>query len=67
MVRHNGHVVSPSTVSRIMADKGLLLRAGYHRQRRELARQRSQRHRPGRSRSGLTRITLVTHGLWLGW
>lgn len=40
MVRHDGHHVSPSTVLRIMADEGLLLRADYQKQRRELAKQR---------------------------
>lgn len=40
MVRHDGHLVSPSTVLRIMADEGLLLRADYQKQRRELAKQR---------------------------
>ncbi|WP_281491853.1 IS3 family transposase [Buchananella hordeovulneris] len=40
MVRHDGHRVSPSTVLRIMAYEGLLLRADYHKQRRELAKQR---------------------------
>ncbi|WP_423861377.1 IS3 family transposase [Arachnia propionica] len=40
LVRHAGHHVSPSTVLSIMADEGLLLRADYQKQRRELARQR---------------------------
>ncbi|MEL4506394.1 IS3 family transposase [Luteococcus sp. H91] len=40
MVRHDGHLVSPSTVLRIMADEDLLLRSDYQKQRRELARQR---------------------------
>ena len=40
MVRHDGHLVSPSTVLQIMADEGLLLHADYQKQRRELAKQR---------------------------
>ena len=40
MVRHDGHLLSPSTVLRIMADEGLLLHSDYQKQRRELAKQR---------------------------
>ena len=40
MARHAGHSVSPSTVLRILDTEGLLLKADYQRERRELAKQR---------------------------
>lgn len=40
MVRHEGHRVSQSTVLRILAEEGLLLKADYQRERRQLAKQR---------------------------
>lgn len=40
MVRHDGVVVSASTVARILADEGLLQTADYQRERRQLAVQR---------------------------
>ena len=40
MVRHEGHRVSQSTVLRILGEEGLLLKADYQRERRQLARQR---------------------------
>lgn len=39
MVRFDRHLVSPSTVLRIMADEGLRLHADYQKQRRELTLQ----------------------------
>ncbi|MBA2738930.1 MAG: DDE-type integrase/transposase/recombinase [Nocardioidaceae bacterium] len=40
MARHRGHAVTMSTVLRILDDEGLLLRADYQRERRQLAQQR---------------------------
>lgn len=40
MARHGGHRVSMSTTARILDDAGLLLKADYQRERRDLAQQR---------------------------
>ncbi len=40
MARHCGHLVTASTVLRILDDEGLLLKAHYQRERRQLAQQR---------------------------
>ncbi|WP_134773219.1 integrase core domain-containing protein [Ornithinimicrobium flavum] len=40
MARHSGHRVSMSTTARILDDAGLLLKADYQRERRQLAQQR---------------------------
>jgi len=40
MARHGGHPVTASTVLRILDDGGLLLKAHYQRERRQLAQQR---------------------------
>ncbi|MGB6059504.1 MAG: integrase core domain-containing protein [Microthrixaceae bacterium] len=40
MVRHDGHVVSESTILRLLRDEGLLLPAEYQRERRQLAQRR---------------------------
>jgi transposase InsO family protein len=40
MVRHDGHVVSEASVLRHLRDQGLLLPAGYQRERRRLAERR---------------------------
>ena len=40
MARHSGHPVTASTVLRILDDGGLLLKAHYQRERRQLAQQR---------------------------
>lgn len=40
MARHGGHPVSRSTTARIMDDAGLLLKADYQRERRQLAQER---------------------------
>lgn len=40
MVRHDGRPLSQSTVLRILAEEGLLLKADYQRERRQLAKQR---------------------------
>ncbi|WP_409485030.1 IS3 family transposase [Arsenicicoccus dermatophilus] len=37
MARHGGHLVSASTVRRILDEEGLLLKADYQRERRQLA------------------------------
>jgi len=37
MVRHDGHRLSQSTVLRVLAEEGLLLKADYQRERRQLA------------------------------
>jgi len=40
LARHDGYAVTPSTVLRILDDAGLLLKADYQRQRRDLAQAR---------------------------
>ncbi len=40
MVRHDGHVVSETTVLRLLRDEGLILPARYQRERRKLAERR---------------------------
>jgi transposase InsO family protein len=40
MVRHDGHVVSPATVLRLLREQGLILPANYQRERRQLAQRR---------------------------
>ena len=40
MARHSGHWVSMSTTARILQDAGLLLKADYQRERRQLAQAR---------------------------
>jgi len=40
MVRHDGHVVSESTILRLLRDEGLILPAEYQRERRRLAQRR---------------------------
>jgi transposase InsO family protein len=40
MARHAGHPVTASTVLRSLDDEGLLLKAQYQRERRQLAQQR---------------------------
>jgi transposase InsO family protein len=40
MVRHDGHLVSESTILRLLRDEGLILPAEYQRQRRRLAQRR---------------------------
>ena len=40
LARHNGHQLAPSTVLRILDEEGLLLKADYQRERRQLAKAR---------------------------